>query len=122
MTEADADLFFHRHFHDLFHFRQYLAIFAAQAHAFVIRMTSAAPESVRGKCWKPDHFEIWILQTDTHIVRAHAETHADAAVNFHAIRQLATGDHVVDMALSEIGRGRANVPVILERNRAHAAL
>ena len=36
--------------------------------------------------------------------------------------ELAAGDHVVDVALGQIGRGRAHVPVVLEGDRAHAAL
>ena len=61
MAKADADFFFHGHFHDLFHFRQDLAVLAAQAHAFVLRMASAAPETVGGKRGEPDHLEVRIL-------------------------------------------------------------
>ena len=82
-----------------FHFRQHLAVFAAQAHAFVVRMAGAAPEAVGGKSRKPDHLEVGILQSDADVFGPHAETHADAAVNFDAMGQLAAGDHVVDVAL-----------------------
>ena len=99
MAEADADFLLRRHFHDLFHFRQYLAVFAAQAHAFVVRMAGPAPETIRSKSREPDHLEVGILQADADILRPHTETHADAAVDFDAVGQFAARDHVVDVAL-----------------------
>src|SRR5215831_11375950 len=99
MAKADADFFLHSHFHDLFHFRQDLAVLAAQAHAFVLRMTSTAPETVGGKRREPDHLEVRILESHADIVGPHAEAHADAAEDLHGISQLAPGDHVVYVAL-----------------------
>jgi len=55
-----------------------------------------------------------ILQSDTDIFGTHAETHADAAVNFHPMRQLAAGDHIVDVTLREIGGCRADIPMVFE--------
>src|SRR6266566_4036027 len=99
MAEADADFFLRCHFHYLLYFRQYLAVFATQAHAFVVRMTGATPEAVRSKCREPDHLEVGILQADADVFGPHAETHADAAINLDPVGELAAGDHVVDVAL-----------------------
>ena len=85
-------------------------------------MAGAAPEAVRSESREPDHLEIRILKTDAHVLGAHAEAHADAAVHFDPVRQLAARDQVIDVTLREIGGRRADVPVILERDRAHAAL
>src|SRR4030095_10674339 len=108
--------------HDLFHFGQHFAVFAAQAHAFMIRVAGTAPEPIGSKRRKPNHFEVGILQADADVVRAHAETHADAAVHFDAVRELAAGDHVVDMTLGEGSRRGADVPMVFEGDGAHAAL
>src|SRR6476620_12121751 len=85
-------------------------------------MSGAAPEAVRGKRRKPDHLEIRILYSDTDVFGTHAETHADTAVNFHPMDQLTAGDHIVDMPLREIGGRRADIPMVLECDRTHAAL
>jgi hypothetical protein len=62
--------------------------FTAQTHRFVIGTASAAPKTVRGEGREPDHFEIGVLQADAHVFGPHAETHADAAVDFDAMGQL----------------------------------
>ena len=84
-------------------------------------MAGAAPKAIGRESWKPDHLEIRILQSDTHILGAHAEAHADPAVNFHSMGKLAAGDHVVDITLRQIRRCRADVPVVFKSDGAHAA-
>ena len=122
MAEADADFLFRRHLHDLFYFRQNLAVFGYQAYAFFFRMAGAAPETIGGKSREPDHFEVGILESHADVFGPHAETHPDAAVDFDAICQFAPGDHIVDVSLGQIGRSRADVPVVFEGDGAHAAL
>ena len=58
----------------------------------------------------------------TRTYSTHPETHADAAVNFHPMCQLTARDPIVDVALSEMGGRRADIPMVLECDRAHAAL
>jgi hypothetical protein len=122
VAEADADFLFRCHLHDFFHLRQDPAFLAAQTHAFFFRVPGAAPEAVGGKGRKPDHLEVRILKTHADVLGSHSETHPDAAVDLDAICQFASGDHVVDVPLRQVGRGRTDVPVIFEGNRAHAAL
>ena len=122
MAEADADFLFRRHLHDLFHLRQNFAVLAAQTHTFMLRMASAAPEAIGGESREPDHLEVGILESHANVLGPHPETHPDAAVDFDAIGQLASRDHIVDVPLGQIGRSRADIPVVFEGDRPHAAL
>ena len=121
MAEADADLLFRCHFHDLFHFRQHFAVCGHQSHAFLFRMAGATPEAIGRESWEPDHLEIRILQSDAHILGAHAEAHADPTVNLDSMGKFAAGDHVVYVTLRQIRRRRADVPMVFESDGAHAA-
>src|SRR5262245_52963346 len=122
MAEPDTDFLFSRHFHDLFHLRQNFAVLAAQAHTFMLRMPGAAPEAIGGKSWEPDHLEVGILESHTNVIRPHAKTHSHTTVNLDAARELASSNHVVDMALCQICRRSADIPVVFESDCPHAAL
>src|SRR5262245_23437174 len=122
MAKPNADFLFSRHFHDLFHLRQNFTVLAAQAYAFMFRMSGAAPEAIGGEGREPDHLEVGILKSHTNVIRSHAKTHSHAAVNLDAVRKLASSNHVVDMTLCQICRRRADIPVVFESDRAHAAL
>src|SRR5262249_25882704 len=122
MTEADPDFLFGRHFHDLFHFRQHFAVLTAQAHAFMLRMAGAAPEAIGSEGREPDHLEVGILKSHANVIWPHAKTHSHTTVNLDAVGELTSSNHVVDMALCQIGRRRADIPVVFESDCAHAAL
>src|SRR5262249_52970506 len=122
MAKPDADFLFCRHFHDLLHLRQNFAVLAAQAHAFMLWMPGAAPEAIGGEGWKPDHLEDGTLELHAHVIPPHAKPHALAPVSPDAVRELASSNHVADMALRKVGRRRADIPVVFEGDPAHAAL
>src|SRR5579871_4752280 len=83
---------------------------------------SATPEAIRGKRGKPDHLEIWILQTDANHLRVHSVAGADSPVYLNAALELTPLHHGINVALGKIGRVGAEVPVIFERHGPHAGL
>ena len=122
MAEADAHLVLHRHLHDLHHLRQHLALLAHQPHAAVFRVAGAAPEAQRGEGREPDHLGVGVLKRYPDVLGVHAVAHAAAAVDLHPILQLSLLDEVVDVALHQVAGVGADVPVVLEGQRAHARL
>src|SRR5262245_14167359 len=88
----------------------------------MLRMPGTAPEAIGSKGREPDHLEVGILESHANIIRPHAKTHSHTTVNLDAVGELASSNHVVDMALRQIGRRRTDIPVVFKSDRAHAAL
>ena len=124
MAKADCHAGIRRDLHDLLHLREHGAVRIDKADVTLGRVVTVLDAgepspAVRLERREPDATEVRILDADAHRFRVDAEVQAEPAVDLDAVLEPTVRHHLVDPLLNEVRLAGGQVPVVLERQRAH---